>query len=292
MRRHEDGFTLIELILALVLAGFVGTLVFQMLSSQGRFAQMQSSREEVQQNARAALDLVTSELRVVPRGAIVRADPNRIVAEVPLAWGLLCGPPTSTSANIIVPDVLPATSSAVQLAMSDSVTGEWTRTAAPTEANPGLSVALADAATTTACRGAAGLNAMGEGTVYSLSGSGFSSTAARGSTVYLFRRVEYMVGTSEGFPGNWLLRRWGAGQSQATQPVAGPLTGEGILFNYFLDDATSPGSAPGTDPVALNRVTRIQVTVHSSATRESTPGRRETDEQATLVHLRNSILLN
>jgi prepilin-type N-terminal cleavage/methylation domain-containing protein len=286
-RRREQGFTLVEMLLALVLAGFVGTLVFQMLSAQGRFAQMQSSREEVQQNARAALDLVTGELRAVPRGAVVAAEADRIVAEVPFAWGLLCAPPSGGTVSMIVPDVLPAAGARVQLAMSDSITLQWTRSS-----DQGLEIAVANQATAEACRGAAGLNADGTGTVYTVTGNGFIGTAARGSTAYLFRRVEYSVGTSEGFPGQWLIRSWGSGEGRPSQPIAGPLQGEGLAFRYFLDNDAAPSAAPGTDANALARVTRVGVTVRSSATRESVPGRREQDEQTTLVHLRNSILLN
>ena len=37
--------------------------MFQIVGAQSRFVEMQSGREEVQQNARAALDLIAADLR-------------------------------------------------------------------------------------------------------------------------------------------------------------------------------------------------------------------------------------
>ena len=86
IRRYPDprrplgrgGFTLIEILVALLISGLVVSSIFQVLQGNGRFVEMQSAREEVQQNARAALDLIAGDLRGVPPTAITVMQPGTI----------------------------------------------------------------------------------------------------------------------------------------------------------------------------------------------------------------------
>jgi prepilin-type N-terminal cleavage/methylation domain-containing protein len=79
MRLNRAGFSLIELLVALMISGLLATVMFQLMSGQGRFVEIQSAREEVQQNSRAALDLIGNDLRTLPGGeSLVRADDDSI----------------------------------------------------------------------------------------------------------------------------------------------------------------------------------------------------------------------
>ena len=60
LRRPGAGFTVVELMVAIVLTGILATIMFQLMQGQGRFAGLQDARQEVQQNDRGALDLITS----------------------------------------------------------------------------------------------------------------------------------------------------------------------------------------------------------------------------------------
>src|SRR5687767_12028100 len=75
----RSGFTLIELLVAIVIGSVVVGSLFQMISGQGRFVELQSAREEVQQNGRAAVELIGSELRTIAGGeALVLATEDSI----------------------------------------------------------------------------------------------------------------------------------------------------------------------------------------------------------------------
>src|SRR5688572_28851170 len=63
-----DGFTIIELLIALVISGILALSIFEVVSNESEFVSLQSQREEVQQNTRASLELIASELRTIPAG--------------------------------------------------------------------------------------------------------------------------------------------------------------------------------------------------------------------------------
>lgn len=72
--RQTGGFTLIEMLIALVLGSLVVLGLFDFLSSQQRVYMVQEQVADMQQNARAALDILTREIRMAgynPAGLIV-----------------------------------------------------------------------------------------------------------------------------------------------------------------------------------------------------------------------------
>jgi prepilin-type N-terminal cleavage/methylation domain-containing protein len=89
-RNATGGFTLVELLVALVISGLLTTVIFQTLLGNSRFVANQSAREEVQQNTRAALELIAGDLRAATGGGIVEANANSVRLRVPRAWGVAC----------------------------------------------------------------------------------------------------------------------------------------------------------------------------------------------------------
>ncbi len=86
------GFTLVELLVSLVIAGFLAGVILQLVTSQARFTDIQYARQEVQDNARGTLELLGSELRAVPLpGGLLMAGEDTIRFRSPLAWGVYCG---------------------------------------------------------------------------------------------------------------------------------------------------------------------------------------------------------
>ena len=73
LRRRSGGFTLVELLVALVISGVLMATVFQILTGQSRAVAVQGAREESQQNVRGALEIVASELRTAVPQEIGRA---------------------------------------------------------------------------------------------------------------------------------------------------------------------------------------------------------------------------
>src|SRR5688500_12033257 len=100
LRRDRRGFTLIELLVALMISSFLVTVIYQLMSGQSRFVRIQSAREEVQQNARAAMDVMAGDLRTVPPSAIQAMGPDSIRFYMPRAWGVLCNTIDSNSGTL------------------------------------------------------------------------------------------------------------------------------------------------------------------------------------------------
>lgn len=97
------GFTLAEALVALVLSGFVVAAVLQMLATQARLVATQSAREEAQQNARGALEVISAELRgAIPEG-ILSAGAQSLTYMQPRIWGVVCGFPSASQVDLLVP---------------------------------------------------------------------------------------------------------------------------------------------------------------------------------------------
>ena len=72
MANNKKGFTLVELLVALALSGLVVTAIYAAYQSQHKTYIVQESVAEMQQNLRAAMYLMTQEIRMAgydPRGA-------------------------------------------------------------------------------------------------------------------------------------------------------------------------------------------------------------------------------
>src|SRR5215213_8679610 len=101
--RGRAGFTLIEVLVALVLAVMLGGVIFQVVQGESRFAMVQSAREEVQQNSRGALEIVASELRAAQPAGLVSAYVNSITFLLPRVWGISCGDGDGANLSVVFP---------------------------------------------------------------------------------------------------------------------------------------------------------------------------------------------
>lgn len=291
--RGRDGFTLVEILVAMVITAILATVVFQLIQGQGRFVQMESSREEVQQNTRGALELIASELRSIPAGAIDTAASSRIRFRLPRAWGVLCDNvnPTSGTAGIAFPAGTFPTDFPSDLASA----ADW-GIAVPTSASGGYTAATITAVSTGMgnCTANIGLQA-GTGAAvrqftYQLPSGTPAATA--GSAVFLFQRVEYDAAASSSGspPGIWLRRGTVA---SSPQPMAGPLLATdtltsttGLSFTYYCGTQllTAAQVAARANWLSIDRI-RVRVAMQS---RNKLKGVREVQRDSITVHLRNN----
>jgi prepilin-type N-terminal cleavage/methylation domain-containing protein len=285
------GFTLVELMVALVVGGVLAGVIVQFLGGQVRFVEMQSAREELQQNARVVVDLIGSELRTVPPGdGLEMAHADSLTLRVPRVWGVVCTAsagamtvaiPRLTGVGYAVND---ATHAVVDVRGAAAV-ADWS--------NPVRVTAVG--ASAAPCAGALGATA--ESRALTLSGTPSiptSPTSGRtpvpGDVVYLFDRVTYRVGSSGNAEGNWVQRRIGGG---GNQPMAGPIVGSesaggsGLRFLYFAGAAGTPLPAP-LDQTQRRAVSQVTMVVRTRS-RAGVPGAEQAQEDTVVISLRNRV---
>jgi prepilin-type N-terminal cleavage/methylation domain-containing protein len=281
----RDGFTVIELLVALALAGIVVVSLFEFISGQGRFVELQGAREEVQQNTRAALDLMGSELRTLPEGdALVVAASDEITFRAARVWGVVCSGSGSTL-DVAFPSVTGATytvngGTGVIVNLGTAAVPIWSGAVA-INAN-GIGAAQ------TTCGGSA-LPAGVERRTLTLAATpqNGAATPVAGNVLYIYDQVSYRIGTSAGVPGQWILRQIGAGNNQ---PMAGPVTdgGSGLSFAYYASGSSTPIVTPILTVAGRAAVSKIAVMVES-VSRNSLGETQETKADTVIVPLRNRV---
>lgn len=87
----REGFSLVEALIALALSGVILALVSTVFLAQNRFHADVNRRSAVQESVRSIGELVGSDVRGLALGAVVVAQPDRLVVRAPLAVGVACG---------------------------------------------------------------------------------------------------------------------------------------------------------------------------------------------------------
>jgi prepilin-type N-terminal cleavage/methylation domain-containing protein len=295
--RDRRGFTLMELLVALVISSFLVTVIYQLMDGNSRFVRMQSAREEVQQNARAAIDVMAGDLRTVQPTAILAMGPDSLRFYMPRAFGVLCNQldPNSATAWAIFPagvlsstdvfgkpqwgiaveqtadptvhtDVLRFVTGPTQQTAGNSCTG--TSTSLQPNLNPAQHLALGFSRPS--------------GTSYVSAG-----TILPGTQVVLFEEMKYDVAaSSSAVPGSWIRRMVGRTSTGPNmQPMAGPVPATNALrFAYYKAD----GATLATTPADVRRI-NIRVITESRARGGTAANRRpeQMDTVSTDVFLRN-----
>lgn len=253
------GFTIIELLMAMVLMGVVSTAIYTLLINNQRLYTQQSQNILVNDNIRSAMAIVTSELRELdakdPAGSdIVVMAENAILYRAMRGTRWVCGVGTAP----VITGYLPLDTTLLGLRSVDATYDSLLIFA---DSSPMLTRDdhwfHADVVSTPAaandCGGAS------RRVNYALNVGGRNGLVAAddvlvGSPVRIFEIVRLMR-YADVTGANWLgmQRRIKNAGYTALQPVLGPLEPGGLSFAYF--DANG---APTTDQ---KQVARIQITV-------------------------------
>lgn len=264
----------------------VGSL-FQLLAGQGRFVEMQSGREEVQQNTRAALELIGSELRTLPSGdALVRAAADSVTIRAPRTWGVVCAIIDPTSIDIAVPAI---DGSSYSVNTGTGVVANLRSAAAPVWTEPVSVTTIGPAATT--CNGSTlPANVARRSLTLSATPQNGGTGVSIGNKIYLYDQVTYRTGTSASVPGLWIQRRLGDGAGSSNQPMAGPVQGggDGLVFSYFSDASATPLPVPIADAATRAEVNRVMVVVEAIS-RNQSGGTPEVKADTVVISLRNRV---
>ena len=276
-RSPPRGFSLVELVVALVLGTVVLGAAGQLYLVTRRFFRLQSSVLEVHEGLRAAMQVLLAEVRELDTsgGDIVAVGPDSISIRATRGVDFVCAPAGTSSGGIVVRnsissgyrDVDPARDRALVFRDGDPGTEDddaW------------LDRGIASAGGAADCADGAA------GTQFRLVGTLDSVWA--GAPVRWYERVVYRLYQDEG--GAWWLgvRSFSDGGWAALSPVAGPLLHPaGLRFSYH-DTAGAVTADPG-------RVATVAITLRGagSAVLQGVGGTygHWVDSLATVVSLRN-----
>lgn len=87
----ERGFTLVEILVAMVVAGILAGSVVMLLVRQNDFYGQNDETIFAEQSARAVADLISSELRMASPGDILAADDTRLELKFDVLQAIVCG---------------------------------------------------------------------------------------------------------------------------------------------------------------------------------------------------------
>lgn len=277
--RSRRGFTLIELIVALVLLLIVSGAAYQLLLNTQRVSRAQAERVDMQSNMRAGALLVPADLRMIGYDSVVAASTQLGVAR---------------SAGAVIPDILGMASDSIAFrairaagmicsfpAANQIVvdTTNYYSAYRPIKAADSLLIYFDNDPGTSLDDGwfARGISSVASGTCPAAYGSraGLTLTLASGSTFRApgqvsppdsiqpgapFKTFEVMVYKLYQSNGRWYLgaRSASAGET-SLQPVLGPLAANGFRLDYF--DSTGVSAATTPRAVRMIRITLIAQSV-------------------------------
>ena len=230
MRR---GVTLIELLVTLVVVSILGTGLLRIVIGTSRFVGRQDADLDARQTARAAMNVMLPELRMVSDSGLVNATSKRIDVRAPYAFGLTCRATTGLVVASLVPTDSAVFASATPggMAWRVSSTGEY-------EFVPGVSVTSTSnqaACDADSIRILPGGRRIAIGTT--------ADTIPPGTPAYLYQTVTYEFAASTELPGR--IGLWRRAGSSPNEELAWPFdstAGFGFLTNSSLQPLTAPPS--------------------------------------------------
>ena len=247
---RAGGFTLVELLSGLVLAGVVAAAVVGVLLSQHEFYGASAARTHARQATRAAAEVISSELRMASPHDLLAAGPDSVSVRADVLRGVVCGPGGSTAGGVAVYAFDTVTNPNLPAgfrgyAYSDPGTGAWRRVdRAPLDVSPGSgrSSCVARAAPPGGpdwrYRTVTGWRAAGS----------FDTVPARGAVLTKYGRLTFSIEPSGSHPGALAIYR---NSQELVSPVA-----DGAAFGYLLADGSE---LPGVAPAALRDVRAVRL---------------------------------
>ncbi len=286
-RPRRLGFTLIEVMLALVIVAVIATAFTRLLVAQSRFFTQEYGARSARAVARNSMNLMLSDLRMVQdSGGVdsVSSNGRAIQVIVPYAFGLSCG--NSSSATVV--SLLPVDSSVMALATyggyawRDPSSGRYTIITPPSptgsdnirlSSNPDRCTDSTQADIQTMTLGGR------SGEIVSLEPPATGSVA--GDPVFLWQKVTYAFDTSASFPGLYGLYRSVSGGP--TEEILAPFASTARFKFYVPNQDTSQTTVP-----ALSSIRGVDILLNGLSPKPSNDGKRTETDITTAVFFKNT----
>jgi len=268
---------LAELLVALVIAAIIGVALTQLVVSQSRFAALQGGIIQARGGARAALNVMSAELRMISDSGLVAAAHDSVTVRVPYAYGVACG---QTGGNVTV-SLLPTDSASYFAATASGYA--WRDTTAKMVFVEPASVT---SSTTANCTNTLITNPP----ITTLGAAAWSPTAVavpndtrrsppgppQGAVVYLYQKVRYAFAPSGQLPGRVGLWRMVLSTGQRDELVAPFDTS--ASFQFLVGTRLTPRINP---PAVLDSVLGLRLVLVAAS--EQAPEGRSKPETFTIT---------
>lgn len=228
------GFTLVELLIATIVAGILGTALARLLVNDSKFVARQEAMLSARSTARTAMNWLATELRMIADSGLIAASGNSVTLRVPYAFGVIC----ERSSNLLLVSLMPTDSLTYATAVADGLA--WRRSTGQYQTIPGVGVSTS---TDDSVCTADSVRIMPDGQLVGLSGTpaGAPHQPPVGSIGYLYQMVTYQFAASTDLPGRIAL--WRQAGSAANEELVAPFdasAGFGFLVGSSLDALDSP----------------------------------------------------
>jgi prepilin-type N-terminal cleavage/methylation domain-containing protein len=253
MKRRRSGFSLAELLVAVVLLGIVGGAVTRMLVDQMRFFDGVQVSRGARSVARSSMNVLMSELRMVQdSGGVTAVATNNksVTLNVPYRMGVLCG----TASGRTTVSMLPIDSLVLAQAVfagygwRSRSTGRYTVVSTTTAPTASFQAALCTG-TGAGQAGIAIVTVNGRvGQVLDLQPTiTMSATSMQGAPVMFFQSITYSFAASSMFPGK--IGLWRSVAGGVTEELMAPFTSDARFRYYQSGDDTPRGTAPALSDI-------------------------------------------
>lgn len=254
--KYARGFTLIEILIALVLMGIVSTALYQLLVANQRIYRAQVESVAINESARAAVSIVPSEVREVSSGDgdVIAMNATSLTYKSMQSLYVQCTDPNTGALEIVLDRTTSFGLRAID-ATEDSIL-IFAEGDNSTRSDDGwLSASVTSTTVGTACPGTLPSITVG---LAGVSGTDLANVSA-GAPVRTFRPTQillYQDGAGDWWLGGRQYQKSG-GSWSTTQPLLGPLSGTGIALTY--------ADAAGNATTDVTQVARVGITVQSQS---------------------------
>jgi prepilin-type N-terminal cleavage/methylation domain-containing protein len=258
--RPRSGFTLVEMLIALVLLSSLGGVMAGFILANNRFVRTQDALRDARAVSRRELDRLTADLRAVEAtGGVVAAAPTDLTIRVPYALGVVChASGAQTVVSLLPPDSLLYANAGFSGYAWRGNLGVYTYQDGGTTLGTSTASACAPDSVST----------LPGGRVITLSpGAPFGTPT--GSPVFLFQRIRYRFSPSGAMPGR--IGLWRTVVATATaEELAAPFDSTAAFRFFQLGSDTSQAAAPS--PLSMTRGIELRLAGASRNTPYGAPG--------------------
>jgi prepilin-type N-terminal cleavage/methylation domain-containing protein len=276
--KARPGFTLVELIVAMVLTAVIGAAITGVFVTQARFFDAQEKVAFARGVSRGGMNIIVSELRMLEQGGgIVSATNHRITLRAPYAMGLVCGNQSQLTISRLPVDSMALNDAGFAgLAYRDAdSTFVYVPSNIKPERDKGISVCLNAGIT---IMSGPTPNQMGRAEQFS---SVPPKAPAVGAPIFLYQVITYEFRTSSGRTGLW--RRVDSAASPVDEELVAPFDSTAGFRFYVNDSPTAQTAVPAT----LSTVTGIELTLDGLSDRPARDGSRQRVPLTTSVFFKN-----